>query len=136
MLTTNRAARDESVPDGTGTVRVRLAATQPAEISLQAGGLLLDGLLGGGVPFAYACQAGICGQCRCQLVSGEVDQLPCSPRALEARDRVQGIILACRARVLSDLVIRAIPGPNAMDVEFDSPVAGALPCHVREGAGG
>jgi hypothetical protein len=33
-------------------------------------------------------------------------------------------------------VIRAIPGPNAMDVEFDSPVAGALPCHVREGAGG
>jgi len=112
MLTTNSHGRDEpaQAQAQTQTLRVRVCCARPAEVNIQPGGLLLEGLLVAGVPFAYACQAGMCGECRCQLVSGEVEELPWSPGALEARDRAQGIILACRARVVSDLVIRAIPG--------------------------
>jgi ferredoxin len=86
---------------------------------MRPGGLLLEGLLAAGVPFAYACQAGMCGECRCQLVSGEVEELPWSPGVLQPCDRARGIILACRARVLSDLVIRAIRGCASEDAVAD-----------------
>ena len=119
MLTTNSHGRDEPAQARMQTLRVRVWSTRPVEVSMRPGGLLLDGLLVAGVPFAYACQAGMCGECRCELVSGEVEELPWSPGALEARDRARGIILACRARVVSDLVIRAIRGGVSEDAVAD-----------------
>ena len=136
MLTTNSEGRDASVRTERNTVRVRVSGVRPAEVRLPVGGLLLEGLLGGGVSFAYACQAGLCGECRCRLISGEVEELPCSPGALEARDRARGIILACRARVLSDLVIQAITGSESVDCRDGAPLAGASRALRGEVAGG
>jgi len=126
MLTTNSPRRDQPAGEGIHTVRISVSTARFAEVAVRDGGMLLDGLLGGGVPFAYACQAGMCGECRCLLVSGDVEELPWSPAALGDGDRARGIILACRARVLSDLVIRPIPARDNAEPRADStlPVAG------------
>jgi ferredoxin len=136
MLTTNGEGRDESVRTESRTVRIRVSGVRPAEVRLPVGGLLLEGLLGGGVAFAYACQAGMCGECRCRLVSGRVEELPSSPGALLARDRAHGVILACRARVLSDLVIQAITGCEPADCSDASPVPVARLAPHAEVTGG
>jgi ferredoxin len=136
MLTTNGEGRDESVRTESRTVRIRVSGVRPAEVRLPVGGLLLEGLLGGGVAFAYACQAGMCGECRCRLVSGRVEELPSSPGALLARDRAHGVILACRARVLSDLVIQAITGCEPADCSDASPLPVARLAPHAEVTGG
>lgn len=70
--------------------------------------LLLTALLSRGVRFTYSCQSGNCGACKCQLVAGEVKTLPFSQQALSGTESRQGIILACRSRVRSDLTIRFV----------------------------
>jgi len=136
MLTTNSPRRDQTAGEGIHTVRISVSAARFAEVAVRDGGMLLDGLLGGGVPFAYACQAGMCGECRCRLVSGRVEELPSSPGALLARDRAHGVILACRARVLSDLVIQAITGCEPADCSDASPVPVARLAPHAEVTGG
>lgn len=66
---------------------------------------MLEALLRSGTAFPYACQSGVCGTCKCKLVAGEVDLDSYSESALTADEHKQGLILACRARVLSDVVI-------------------------------
>lgn len=77
-------------------------------VSIDGAQLLLSALLERGVRFAYSCQAGNCGACKCQLVAGEVDCLPHSDGVLSDAESARGLILACRARPRSDLVIRTI----------------------------
>jgi ferredoxin len=120
MLTRDTHRRDLAAGDDAKMARVRVCAAMPADIGVRVGESLLDGLLAAGVPFAYACQAGMCGECRCLLVSGEVEELPWSPGALGAGERARGIILACRARVLSDLVIHTIPACERVDPRADA----------------
>lgn len=57
------------------------------------------------VKFPYACQNGVCGTCKCQLIAGEVVLDSYSESALTAYEYEQGLILACRARVLSGVII-------------------------------
>jgi ferredoxin len=78
------------------------------QINVAEGQLLLDALLAQGVRFAYSCQAGNCGACKCRLVAGEVDALEFSDQALSSAQSEQGIILACRSRARSDLTIRFV----------------------------
>src|SRR5437879_12059068 len=61
-----------------------------------------------GVAFPFSCQAGNCGTCKCELVSGDILELEHSEHALAPEQRAKGIILACRTQVWDDAVIRRI----------------------------
>jgi CDP-4-dehydro-6-deoxyglucose reductase/ferredoxin-NAD(P)+ reductase (naphthalene dioxygenase ferredoxin-specific) len=79
---------------------------QPVEV--QAGDTVLASLLRAGVAFPFSCQAGNCGTCKCELVSGDVHELEYSEHALSPAERSRGIVLACRTQVWDDTVVRRI----------------------------
>jgi len=81
-----------------------LGRTVPAE----EGETVLNALLAREVGFAYSCQAGNCGTCKCELVSGDILELEYSPHALSAEERSRGIVLACRSQVWGDVVVRRL----------------------------
>ncbi len=76
------------------------------QITVEQDELLLAALFARGVRFAYSCQSGNCGACKCRLVSGEVREFEFSDEALSQVQRSEGIILACRSQARSDLTIR------------------------------
>ena len=77
-------------------------------VPVQAGDTVLASLLRAGLAFPFSCQAGNCGTCKCELVSGDVHELEYSEHALSAAERARGIVLACRTQVWDDTVIRRI----------------------------
>ena len=81
-----------------------LNQSAPAE----EGETVLDALLAHGIGFAYSCQAGNCGTCKCELVSGDVLEMEYSEHALSADERSRGIVLACRSQMWSDVVVRRL----------------------------
>ncbi|MCE9578824.1 MAG: ferric reductase-like transmembrane domain-containing protein [Deltaproteobacteria bacterium] len=58
-----------------------------------------------GVAIPFECRSGICGQCKTHLVSGRVAME--TQDALTAADRAKGLILACQARPVRDVVVDA-----------------------------
>ncbi len=82
------------------------------KITARPGETLLSALLAQGVPFAYSCESGNCGACKCQLICGDVGGLEYSEQALSSQERSKGVILACRSRVHSDLTVRRLPPPR------------------------
>jgi ferredoxin-NAD(P)+ reductase (naphthalene dioxygenase ferredoxin-specific) len=80
----------------------------PVTVEAEPGDTILDALLMAGVGFSYSCQAGNCGTCRCELVSGDVLELEYSEHALDPADRARGLVLACRTQVWGDTVIRKL----------------------------
>ena len=77
-------------------------------VPVEAGDTILGSLLRAGIAFPFSCQAGNCGTCKCELVSGDVLELEYSEHALSAQERARGIILACRTQVWDDTVVRRI----------------------------
>jgi CDP-4-dehydro-6-deoxyglucose reductase/ferredoxin-NAD(P)+ reductase (naphthalene dioxygenase ferredoxin-specific) len=77
-------------------------------VAVEAGDTILASLLRAGVPFPFSCQAGNCGTCKCELVSGDVLELEHSEHALAPEERAKGIVLACRTQVWDDAVVRRI----------------------------
>jgi CDP-4-dehydro-6-deoxyglucose reductase/ferredoxin-NAD(P)+ reductase (naphthalene dioxygenase ferredoxin-specific) len=77
-------------------------------VPVRAGDTMLESLLRAGVAFPFSCQAGNCGTCKCELVSGDILELEHSEHALGPEERAKGIILACRTQVWDDAVIRRI----------------------------
>ena len=57
------------------------------------------------IPWDSECRSGICGSCKCQLLSGKVF-MPAQD-ALSEEERAAGIILLCQARPLEDVSIDA-----------------------------
>jgi ferredoxin len=80
-------------------------------VPVQAGDTILTSLLRAGVRFPFSCQAGNCGSCKCELLSGEVLEIPRSRQALAPEERARGIVLACRTLIRSDTVVRRIETP-------------------------
>jgi ferredoxin-NADP reductase len=58
-----------------------------------------------GVPIDYSCRVGTCGVCKTQLLEGKVTMEV--EEALTAEDKAQGIILACQAKSIGNLVVEA-----------------------------
>ncbi|MBL8812048.1 MAG: 2Fe-2S iron-sulfur cluster binding domain-containing protein [Planctomycetaceae bacterium] len=56
-----------------------------------------------GVSIDFECRSGVCGQCRVRLMKGTVTMA--SEDALTRSDRSDGIILACQARVTSEVEV-------------------------------
>jgi ferredoxin-NADP reductase/DMSO/TMAO reductase YedYZ heme-binding membrane subunit len=55
------------------------------------------------ISIPFECRSGICGQCKCKLVSGRVAMEV--QDALTAADKAKGLILACQARPVRDVEI-------------------------------
>src|SRR5688572_9990279 len=77
-------------------------------VPVEAGDTILASLLRAGVPFPFSCQAGNCGTCKCELISGDILELEHSEHALSAEERAKGVILACRTQVWDDTAVRRI----------------------------
>ena len=58
-----------------------------------------------GVPIDYSCRAGVCGICKTHLLEGSVTMEV--QDALTEEDRAKGMILACQAKSIGNLVVEA-----------------------------
>lgn len=76
-----------------------------AIVDCSAGQTVLQAAIGAGVDYPYTCATGNCAACISQLRSGDVTMLPYSDNALTAAQRLEGKVLACRARPGSDVEI-------------------------------
>ena len=92
-------------------------------IEVEAGQSILDAALRAGIWLPYACNHGLCGTCKVDVLEGSVDHGHASPFALMDVERDEGKCLACSATPESDLVIEA-------DVDED-PDARHLPVQDR-----
>ena len=66
---------------------------------------ILDAAESVGVPIDYQCRSGICGTCRCRLISGRVTMAVRD--ALSDADLAEGYVLACQARATEGVMIDA-----------------------------
>ncbi|MDO4641138.1 MAG: FAD-binding oxidoreductase [Neisseria sp.] len=73
----------------------------------------------------HSCQSGICGQCKAEVVSGEVVQNQHTELALSEEEQAAGQILMCCTTAQSDIVLN-IPGFDA-----DAPPVRILPARVN-----
>jgi naphthalene 1,2-dioxygenase ferredoxin reductase component len=79
-------------------------ANLPAAFDVRRG-TILEAALDAGLPFPHNCRSGNCGSCKSRLLEGRVDMLPYAKDALNAAERSDGLVLACRARPRTDLTI-------------------------------
>jgi len=77
------------------------------------GRVILDVAGARGIELPVQCHVGWCLQCRCRLVSGEVQMT--QQVALEPADRAAGFVLACCSRPVSEEVL----------LDFDVPANGS-----------
>jgi len=85
-----------------------LVQGDPQPVTADEGDTVLAALLRAGVGFAYSCEAGNCGTCKCEYVSGDIFELEYSEHALLPSERDKGVILACRTQMWGDTVIRRV----------------------------
>jgi toluene monooxygenase electron transfer component len=67
---------------------------------------IMRSALRAGLGFPYECNVGSCGNCRFDLLEGEVLHLRADPPGLRERDRQRGRRLGCQARPLSDCTVK------------------------------
>ena len=72
----------------------------------------MSSLLQAGLAFPHSCQQGNCGTCKCELIEGDILDLPYSEFALSATERARNVILACRSQIWGDCVIRPLDGDD------------------------
>lgn len=73
---------------------------------VEPGETVLDAALRQGVQIRYGCRSGKCSTCKFQIEDGEIDYGDVSVYSLPDAERDQGWGLLCRARPLTDLLIR------------------------------
>ena len=76
-------------------------------IEVEEGQTILDAALRAGIFLPHACGQGYCATCKVTVTDGEVDHGNASNFALMDYERDEGKVLACCARLESDLVIEA-----------------------------
>lgn len=76
-------------------------------IEVEQGQKVLDACLRAGIYLPYACNHGLCGTCKVEVLEGEVEHNEASPFALMEMERDEGKTLACCATLLEDTVIEA-----------------------------
>lgn len=74
-------------------------------IEVEEGQTILDAALRAGIFLPHACGQGYCATCKVTVTDGEVDQGNASNFALMDYERDEGKVLACCAKLESDLVI-------------------------------
>lgn len=76
-------------------------------IEVEEGQSILDASLRAGIYLPYACNHGLCGTCKVDVLEGEVEHNHASAFALMDVERDEGKTLACCATLVSDVVIEA-----------------------------
>lgn len=92
----------EDVTPGAATATVTFARSDRSA-PLPSRKSVLDVAESVGVPIDFQCRSGICGTCRCKLLSGRVT-MPVRD-ALSDEDEAEGYILACQAHSTEDVTI-------------------------------
>lgn len=93
-----------TVAQPSGEQSITFARSKRTETT-RPGQTILELAESGGISLGYDCRAGICGQCKTRLLEGEVSMEV--EDALSQADKEKGIILACQARPITDLVVDA-----------------------------
>jgi ferredoxin-NADP reductase/DMSO/TMAO reductase YedYZ heme-binding membrane subunit len=75
------------------------------QIQNLSGRTILELAEANGITIPYDCRAAVCGQCKTRVLAGNV--LMDADDALDANDRVNGVVLACQARCQDAVVIDA-----------------------------
>ncbi len=88
---------------------------------------VLAAALRNGHVFAYGCQMGLCGDCKTDLVSGEIDYGDYDESTLTEDEKADGKILLCQAKANSDIVIDAEELTIAEGIEIKT-----LPTRINE----
>jgi len=73
-------------------------------VSVDPSTTILEAAESVGLALPFECRAGVCGQCKTQLVAGEVSME--SDEALSHPEVMDGWILACQACPRSDVVVK------------------------------
>jgi toluene monooxygenase electron transfer component len=95
----------------TSSHRIKFAGSETGYDCPEGDRMLRAGLRAGiGVP--YECNAGGCGSCKFQLVSGEVQDLWPEAPGIRASERKKGRRLACQCIPLTDCEIKMRPAPE------------------------
>jgi len=89
---------------GPATATIRFA-TSGKVAALPPDRSVLEVAESNGVPIDYSCRVGVCGVCKTHLVEGQVTMEV--QDALTEDDRAKGIILACQAKSVGNLVVEA-----------------------------
>lgn len=95
------------------TVRGRDGSSEVFEV--RKNDLLLKAAIEQGVDYPHNCRVGVCGTCKTRLVEGRVSpmvDLALSP--LKNEEIEAGYVLACQAKVRTDLVVEAKLGHHAL----------------------
>jgi NADH oxidoreductase Hcr len=71
------------------------------QVQLTGDQSLLDGIESAKLPIIAACRSGVCGACKCQVVSGTT--VSSSKMALTADEIAAGFVLACSTKMTSDV---------------------------------
>ena len=87
---------------------IRVLSEPPESAPALPGETILDSLLKAGVAFPHNCQSGNCGACKCELLEGDILELPYSEYALSSEERARNLILACRTQVWGDCSVRPL----------------------------
>jgi naphthalene 1,2-dioxygenase ferredoxin reductase component len=87
---------------------IRVLGDVPQVAKAVEGETILTSLQLAGIAFPHNCQSGNCGACKCELIEGDVLELPSSEYALSDEERARGLILACRTQVWGDCAVRAL----------------------------
>lgn len=85
------------------------------KMQVEADESLLDAALRQGIGLPYSCRNGLCGTCLCHLESGEVSYPKGKSPILDVAPK--DAVLACQARPVSDLVIRATEIATSKDLK-------------------
>ncbi len=67
---------------------------------------IMRSALRAGLGFPYECNVGSCGNCRFDLLEGEIEELRADAPGLSDRDRERGRRLGCQARPLGDCTVK------------------------------
>jgi toluene monooxygenase electron transfer component len=90
--------------------RITIAGTDIA-FDCPADDTIMRAAVRAGVGFPYQCNVGSCGNCRFELVEGEVEHERVDPPAWNDRDRTRNRYMGCQARPLSDCTIKVALDP-------------------------
>ena len=88
---------------------------------------ILDAALRDNRVYPYGCRSGVCGACKCTLVSGRVDYGVYEDFALPDEERAQGKVLICQAKPLEDVVLDVEEIVTGANIQIKT-----LPCRVRQ----
>lgn len=105
---------------------VHRVSLQPSghSFDVNADEYVLSAGLDAGWNLPYSCRVGMCASCRAKLVSGEVEHSDYLPHVLTPEMQARNLILPCRAKAKTDLVI------EVQELSLQAQKPRTVPCRV------